>query len=31
MIDIKDMSKIYKMGENKVYALNHINLNIKQV
>ena len=30
MIDIKDMSKIYEMGENKVYALNHINLNIKE-
>lgn len=30
MIDIKDMSKIYEMGENKVYALNHINLHIKE-
>ena len=30
MIDIKNMSKIYEMGENKVYALNHINLNIKE-
>lgn len=30
MIDIKDLSKIYEMGENKVYALNHINLNIKE-
>ena len=30
MINIKDMSKIYEMGENKVYALNHINLNIKE-
>ncbi len=30
MIDIKNMSKIYTMGENKVYALNHINLNIKE-
>lgn len=30
MIDIKDMSKIYEMGENKVYALNHINLHIEE-
>ena len=30
MIDIKDMSKIYEVGGNKVYALNHINLNIKE-
>ena len=30
MINIKDLSKIYEMGENKVYALNHINLNIKE-
>lgn len=30
MIDIKNMSKIYEMGENKVYALNNINLNIKE-
>ena len=30
MIDIKDMSKVYTMGENKVYALNHINLSIKE-
>ena len=30
MIEIKDMSKVYEMGENKVYALNHINLNIKE-
>ena len=30
MIDIKDMSKVYEMGENKVYALDHIDLNIKK-
>lgn len=30
MIDIKNMSKIYEMGNNKVYALNNINLNIKE-
>ena len=29
MIDIKNMSKIYEMGNNKVYALNNINLNNK--
>ena len=30
MIHIKDMCKTYKMGENEVHALNHINLNIKE-
>ena len=30
MIHIRDLSKIYKMGENEVHALNHINLNIKE-
>lgn len=30
MIHIRDLSKIYKMGENEVHALNRINLNIKE-
>lgn len=30
MIHITDLCKTYKMGENEVHALNHINLNIKE-
>lgn len=30
MIHISDMSKIYRMGDNEVYALNHVNLSIKR-
>ena len=30
MISIKNMSKIYKMGDNEVHALNQVNLEIKE-
>jgi len=30
MIKISNLSKVYKMGENEVHALNHVNLNIKE-
>lgn len=30
MISINDLCKTYKMGENEVHALNHVNLNIKE-
>lgn len=30
MIKITDLSKVYKMGENEVHALNHVSLNIKE-